>query len=803
MKKIWLASLLTVALAFSCKPSYWIVDSIKHIQKGDWDVIEFNENDSANGVTATFYTRHSLPNATRLEWTIPEDLKGVLTVKGDEVQVIRPIGKNETFTFTYVILDSENNRSEPLTIDITVLGIDVLVTDIIAPSSITLVLDQRRDLPEVSVLPANASLKTLDWVPLGNMALYLDISNSSITAESGVNTTGQLKVAATDGSGIFKIIQVNIVENQVMPTKVRVLPEIDHLEVGESKQIYGKVYPADYNNGKASYKIISGGTLATIDEETGKLKAGGTTGTVVVQYGVEGEGVNISPVTSTIHIVNKITDVSNANYDSAKDVTMLDLDRAFSHQKIIDRAPGGYKGHPSSTMTPEGKLIILYPASHGIGAINMITSDDHGESWKRQTNIPAQWAYSAETPTVFRLDLTNGEYRYLQTSSHPHRTGGDEAACQETTGFDWSFSYDGVNWEGFFHKDTIFNGIKFGNTVGFADVIQLKDQKTGEFIDKWMGIAHDDNSGGLGWSNYLMTFSFEGGYDKENILWDAPYRFTNKNGQRLRDDTNQLCEVGFIRSPDHTTIAALFRNQTHNNQGSFISFSNDEGKSWSELKQMPSVLDGERHQGAYFKDGRLIIMFREMILRQGTTWVVGEVSSWIGTFLDLQKGGAGQYLICLKRDYTPNARSGDAGYPTLDLFDDGSMFMTSYGVYDTDGTLSWMSKYFGTTSALKESLDWTKSAAGTTFNSTLKWSPYIMSFRYKPSDFDTYARKNLTYNSTNNVVEPGKVSFDASWRKFPKGPSHASVLPEERCSGNNSCTIHLGDSRPNQHSMQN
>lgn len=784
----------------SCQVDKSINEAVKNISNETYSVFKFSQDDNAKSVKRDFSLVTTLPNGAKLEWSLPSDTQSVLNIQGNNVAVSRPRGVNKDFTFSYVIVGRNGKLSNEFSVSITVLGIDVLVTDIQVVPSICLVVGEERALPSVVVEPPNASVLDLSYTLEGNSLLHFYITSKNQLKATGVSgSVGELKISATDGSGVFKMVSLKIVDKQIAAQRIRVLPEVDHVEVNDEKQIYGKVYPTDYTNAVASYSIIAGQDLATIDSKTGKMSVGSKTGTVTVQYAIEGEGVEIAPVLSTIHIVNKITDVSTANYDTAKDITLLDLDRAFTHQKIIDKAPGVYRGHPSATMTHEGNLVLLYPDSHGIGKINMLTSSNNGNTWKKATNIPSQWDYSAETPTIYRLDLTNGQYRYIQVSGHPDRTGGVGAECQETTGFDWSFSKNAIEWDGFYHKDTYFDGQKYGNTVAFADVIQLKDQTTGEFIDKWMCVAHESNSSK--WKNLLITLSFDGGgYERENLVWSEPRRFLDKNKNPLPDNTNLLCEVGLIRSPDHTTIAALFRNQAHNNSGSYIAFSNDEGQTWSDLKQMPSVLDGERHQGAYFKDGRLIILFREMILRgvNNSQWYCGELGAWVGTFLDLQKGGIGQYLICLKRDYTPNAKSGDCGYSTLDLLPDGSMFMSSYGVFDTDGTLEWSKNAFGSLSALGNNIDWSRSAASGGPNSTYYWSPYIMSFCYQSSDFDNYAK--VTHSYKNGVVTPGRVPFNASWRKFPKGPNHESALPEEHCSGDNSCKFHLKGSQQNVHS---
>lgn len=789
--------LILALLVLGCGKSNLIDEAIKNIADGSYAIFDFfGEGDSVKGVASDFGLKAALPNGTRLEWTFPEDLKGLLTIDGNNVEVERPKGLNETFTFTYVIVAPDGSRSSSFPVEVTILGTEVLVSNIEVIPSFTVVKGQKRNFPKVTVVPSYASNQNLKWELVGNASLSFRIIENTIIPTGDVGAEGEVIVSTTDGSNISKKVKVIIVETATNPEKLKVLPGVDHVEVESTKKIYGWVYPSDYNSGVTSFKITQGSDLATIDSTTGEMTIGNKTGTVTVEFSIVADGVTIAPVTSTIHIVDKITAQPTTNVDVAKNITLLDLDRAFNHQKIVDRVPTSYRGHTSTVMTTSGDIVMALPNNHGAGQILLYKTSNEGESWEEVTTKPSSWANSQECPTLYPLDCKDGKRRYVLTSGLP---GGD--------GFNWSFSTDGTTWSEFKQHKT---GHK--TTVALADFIQIWDPVKGEFEEKWMGVYHSDPG-----QNWLVELTFEGGYEKENVRWSTPRRMFTKTDATNIEGRIGACEVGFIRSPDHTTIAALLRNQAHNNQGAYIAFSEfseDEGLTWSTPVPMPSVLDGERHQGAYFEDGRLIILFREMILRGASNndknWYCGELGAWMGTFLDLQKGGLGQYLICLKRDYTPNTYSGDDGYPTLDLLEDGSMFMTSYGTFDTNGTLEWTKNAFSTTSAEGEpistsalglSIDWTKSAAGTASNK-YNWSPYIMSFRYQASDFDEFAKSTHRVNN-NGSVTPGKVSFDASWRKFPKGPNHASTLPEERCTGNSTCTYHLSHSANLNHTTRN
>src|SRR5690606_4515477 len=70
-----------------------------------------------------------------------------------------------------------------------------------------------------------------------------------------------------------------------------------------------------------------------------------------------------------------------------------------------------------------------------------------------------------------------------------------------------------------------------------------------------------------------------------------------------------LCEPGVIRSPDGQRLAVLLRDNARRKNSHAI-FSEDEGATWSEPRELPIALTGDRHTGKYAPDGRLLISFR-------------------------------------------------------------------------------------------------------------------------------------------------------------------------------------------------
>ena len=96
--------------------------------------------------------------------------------------------------------------------------------------------------------------------------------------------------------------------------------------------------------------------------------------------------------------------------------------------------------------------------------------------------------------------------------------------------------------------------------------------------------------------NLYSTTSTDGG-----LTWSFPQSI-------YQSSQVHLCEPGSIRSPDGKQIAVLLRENARR-KNSHIIFSNDEGKTWTEPREVPDGLNGDRHTAKYTADGRLFHFF--------------------------------------------------------------------------------------------------------------------------------------------------------------------------------------------------
>ena len=342
-----------------------------------------------------------------------------------------------------------------------------------------------------------------------------------------------------------------------------------------------------------------------------------------------------------------------------------------------------YLGHPDSVLLKDGSILTVYPSGHGKGAVRSKISRNGGKTYDFEIeNQPESWQNSRETPTVYRLEFSDGRGdKLLLASANPDWHDGKGTVG----GFNFSLSDDeGKSWTEFelcFSKKDEFTVIPI---VAMASLTRLKEN--GKFVDKWMGFFHDSD-----FVNYKTVLSFEG----EKAVWSTPEPYFAQH--REIEKKANMCEVEVIRSDcgkgDELCLIARSNNKHYN---SLISFSNDEGKTWSEPVFARGALNGERHKADYTADGRLFITFRSIergkekvrkYADKGQTWFSEGWVAWVGTYEDLKSGSEGQYRIKLAHTYRKNQSSpdivaeADTGYCGNVVLNDGTVVTSTYGAF--------------------------------------------------------------------------------------------------------------------------
>ena len=367
---------------------------------------------------------------------------------------------------------------------------------------------------------------------------------------------------------------------------------------------------------------------------------------------------------------------------------------------------GNYLGHPDLVLADDGTLYCAYPAGHGKGDIIMQKSVDYGDSWTNVSDtLPDSWEKSQETPTLYNLRFSDGTSKLLLVSGCPSWAEDDEYYAD---GFNCSISSDdGKTWTEFEN----FYGIEWAKNqtaktaetdtsdpyspnydengkvlpydviVSMSSLTQLKQD--GEYIDAWMGTFHDYD-----FYNYTSILTFD---EDGNPQWSQPKKFLCQ--QREIEQKANICEIEIVRAaaPNDDTLILIGRGNSRETN-SLISISEDEGQTWSEFRELPYSLTGDRHKAEYDETtGKLLISFRLVVpgvkrnIFDSSNFTGGYWVAWVGTFDDLlayaENGNKtdklGEKLIILGET---NDGKADCGYSGT-ICKDGQFVLVSYGKF--------------------------------------------------------------------------------------------------------------------------
>lgn len=206
-----------------------------------------------------------------------------------------------------------------------------------------------------------------------------------------------------------------------------------------------------------------------------------------------------------------------------------------------------------------------------------------------------------------------------------------------------------------------------------------------------MGLFHNRK-----FINYKTILTFD---DAGKMHWSKPEPYFS--AYRGMEKHSNMCEVECVRSDGGKGDELMLITRSNTKKiNSLLSFSRDEGKTWSAPVEAPAALNGERHHAEWLPDGRLFITFRSIerdkarwekhFEKKSMKWFSEGWIAWVGTYDDLKNGREGQYRIKIAHTYldfqdapsvTANA---DTGYCGNVVLSDGTVVTASYGIFSTE-----------------------------------------------------------------------------------------------------------------------
>jgi len=298
-----------------------------------------------------------------------------------------------------------------------------------------------------------------------------------------------------------------------------------------------------------------------------------------------------------------------------------------------------YRGQVNTVLMADGKtMFAVWSIGHGGMCGPMKKSSDGGLTWSEMIPTPENWGDVGSCPCIFRLTDTKGVERLFVFAGRPKH--------YRSMSLDGGETWTPMEWTGLFKPG--------GNTAvipiddGCRHLLLMQRGPVNKPLDQstqavWQAVSSD---GGLTWDNYRKVCEVPGAIP---------------------------CEPELIHSPDGRQLACLMRENSRR-LNSLVMFSDDEGTTWSDARELPASLTGDRHMSCYAPDGRLVVVFRDRA-RNNPTY--GHFVAWVGTYDDIRQGQPGRYRIKLLHSHA----GPDCGYSGLECLPGATFVATTYVKY--------------------------------------------------------------------------------------------------------------------------
>jgi hypothetical protein len=340
--------------------------------------------------------------------------------------------------------------------------------------------------------------------------------------------------------------------------------------------------------------------------------------------------------------------VERKYFDKMAERPFIDLSKDTSHQTVVAAGTEEvYQGHPTTTKLADDSILAVWCVNHGGHAGPMAKSVDGGKSWTRIDELmPKGYWHHQNCPSIYKMKDPAGKERiWVFSAATPNRAGPPMPSIMSED--------NGASW-----KEMPPLGEKFRCVMTFSSMVLLKD-------GSYLGLFHRGPDGkDRAPLEVVQSISKDGGFS-----WSDPHVVCKVEGKNP-------CEPFVFRSPDGKELCCVMRENTHKGC-SLMMFSQDEGQTWSTAVNTSWSLTGDRHQGRYLQDGRLVIVFRDTAPKSPT---IGHFVAWVGTYADIKARKEGQCRVKLLHNYA----GWDCGYPGIELMKDGTIVATTYIKYWND-----------------------------------------------------------------------------------------------------------------------
>jgi hypothetical protein len=323
--------------------------------------------------------------------------------------------------------------------------------------------------------------------------------------------------------------------------------------------------------------------------------------------------------------------------DTSIKMSQIDISAETSRHIIIAKgSPNLYNGHPTTVMLDDNKTIYtVWTRGHGGTVEFFAKSEDAGLTWKNLP-VPNDWITTRNCPSIYKLNDQNGKERLFIFAGSPNMS----MTYSEDFGNTWS----------------PVKSLNKPCVMAFTSIIQLKD---GSYLGLYHRGKNDQDASPL---TVWASISKDGG-----LTWSEPLLVGQMEGR-------SPCEPCVFRSPNGNQLVCIMR-ENQRVGPSLVMFSDDEGETWLDMGETSWELTGDRHIAKYAPDGRLVIAFRDKMLRSP---YYDHFVIWVGRYEDILLHRAGQYRIKALHSYA----GADCGYPGLEIFPDNTILATTYIKYE-------------------------------------------------------------------------------------------------------------------------